>query len=241
MKASSAKIKAIDSVGKQYSRLTVLAVYYLDFGYPSKRCFFYCICECGNTAMPDMGAVRSGATQSCGCFLKEQVRKHGFARHKNTEELRLYQIWSGIKQRCLNENQKNYFRYGGKGVAICNEWVESFETFLADMGPRPDKTYSIDRIDNSKGYNAENCRWATKVEQAQNTSFNINVTFGSATRSLSYWCTMFAIDHGTVLSRVNRGKPPVSFQEALTRPVLLRAKRPSKKPNIWTSRAQMQP
>lgn len=146
---------------------------------------------------------------------------HGFSARKDIKKLRLYQIWSGIKQRCLNVKHEQYPNYGGRGIGISKEWETSFETFLADMGYRPDKRYSIDRIDNSKGYSKENCRWATSEQQQQNTRFNVMITLGSATRSLSYWCKMFGIPHATASSRIKTmGMTP---EAALTTPTLHRS------------------
>lgn len=143
--------------------------------------------------------------------------KHGFAKHKRSNELKTYQIWSGIKQRCLNKNSHAYKLYGAKGIEICDEWKNSFDNFLKDMGERPFDNASIDRIDNSKGYSKENCRWATKEQQANNTKSNVNITFGTATRSLSYWCKFFGIHHATASSRIKQyGMSP---QEALVTPL----------------------
>lgn len=144
--------------------------------------------------------------------------KHGYSGRIDIDKLRTYQIWSGIKQRCLNTKHKNYPNYGGRGIGISKEWLNSFEKFLSDMGPRPGKTYSIDRIDNSKGYSKENCRWATSEQQQQNTRLNVMITLGSATRSLSYWCKMFGMPHATASSRIK--KMGMSPEAALTTPII---------------------
>lgn len=199
--------KSLDCIGKTFNRLTVLSAI------PN---LFYTICECGNTKYIKNTWVTKGIVKSCGCYNKEKITKHGFSRHYRDNKLKTYQIWSGIKQRCFNKNCKAYKRYGGAGITMSEEWKNDFEKFLNDMGERPFNDASIDRIDTTKGYFKENCRWATKLEQANNTKSNVNITFGTATRSLAYWCRFFGIHHATASSRIKEyGMTP---HEALTTP-----------------------
>ncbi len=200
--------KSLDYVGKTFNRLTILAAI------PK---LFYTICECGNTKYIQNTKVITGVVKSCGCYNREKITKHGYGAHNRNNKLKTYQIWSGIKQRCFNEKNKSYARYGAVGISMCNEWKNSFEAFLRDMGERPFDGASIDRIDNSKGYSKENCKWATPLEQANNMRSNVNITFGSATRSLSYWCRFFGIHHATASSRIKEyGMTP---HEALVTPL----------------------
>lgn len=90
------------------------------------------------------------------------IKTHGMT---NTSE---YRSWHHMKGRCLNPKDYDYKNYGGRGIDICQDWVDSFESFYKDMGPKPSRNHSLERIDNSKGYNKENCKWATRKEQNNN-------------------------------------------------------------------------
>lgn len=94
--------------------------------------------------------------------LFQKVESHGMYRTTT------YKTWRSMKERVLNPLNSNFKNYGGRGITICDEWKNSFLAFYRDMGPRPSKNHSIDRIDNEKGYSKENCRWATKTEQSRN-------------------------------------------------------------------------
>jgi hypothetical protein len=158
----------IDLTGHKFERLTALR----DAGRNRwKQAVWECICECGKTLTVASGALRKGNTRSCGCLARDETinrnTTHGYT--KNRSEFREYTIWLEMKNRCFDPNHKDYYKYGGRGISISSEWAVSFETFYQDMGRRPTPQHSIDRIDNSKSYSKDNCRWATKVEQSRNT------------------------------------------------------------------------
>lgn len=123
-------------------------------------------CDCGETIKAVTGRVLSGQKKSCGCVGKvnasESKKTHGM---RYTKE---YSTWQGIKERCLNENGKDYQRYGAIGITICKEWADDFACFFDHIGNAPTKQHQVDRIDNKKGYEPGNVRWATSKTQACN-------------------------------------------------------------------------
>lgn len=123
-------------------------------------------CDCGGTKTTGASYLRRGITRSCGCFQREGVaerfRKHG---GKGTVE---HNAWAAIIQRCTNPKHPAWCNYGGRGITICAEWRHDFAAFLAHVGLRPSDQHSIDRIDNNRGYEPGNVRWATRSVQQSN-------------------------------------------------------------------------
>lgn len=117
----------------------------------------------------------------------------------------LYSVWLGMKQRCNDPAHISYHNYGGKGIKVCEEWSDSFVAFLEDMGERPAKGYSIERIDSSKDYCPENCKWATRTEQNENKANNKLVTFNGVTQSLKAWSRAVNIRYETLIKRHKYG------------------------------------
>jgi hypothetical protein len=169
-------------------------------------------CDCGNEIeLPGFG-VRAGNTRSCGCFRRdrsiERFTKHG--RSKTPE----WSVWCGIRKRCTNPAAAEFPYYGGRGIKMCERWND-FANFYVDMGPRPSPKHSIDRIDSNGHYEPSNCRWATKLEQLNNTRRNVFVEFDGKRMTVSQWEAALGVKTGALKLRLRRGWP---VQEAFTRP-----------------------
>lgn len=156
-------------------------------------------CVCGNEKKIRMSFVRSGKTKSCGCLQRGKATKHGM---EGTPE---YHAWSSMKKRCNLLSDKGYKRYGGRGIKVCDRWMESFENFYEDMGNRPSMRHSLDRINNNKGYSKENCRWATATEQANNRRSTVMIEGYGVTQSISMWENTMEIPKGRITARLIYG------------------------------------
>ena len=117
-----------------------------------------------------------------------------------------YDLWSSMKHRCLSSANPRYSDYGGRGITVCDRWL-NFEVFLEDMGAQPSKEYSLDRIDNSGSYEPSNCRWATRAEQARNRRSNVNITHDGVTQCLTDWARSAGIKPSTLKYRLRNGWP----------------------------------
>ena len=124
------------------------------------------LCECGNKINTDKSSVKNGRTTSCGCYAKEVTSKTRGTHGKSTTKE--YNIWCAMKRRCNSNKSISYENYGGRGIKVCDRWLESFENFYEDMGDRPSSDHQLDRIDNDGDYTSENCRWVLPYENANN-------------------------------------------------------------------------
>jgi hypothetical protein len=152
--------------GDKYGKLTIVKEVepYIEPSGTLRRKVI-CNCDCGNKNYFRLSDLKSGKTSSCGCYrIENSIKfntKHGLKYHS------LYPTWLNMKQRCYNSNHNRYKDYGGRGIKVCDMWLNSFENFLNDMGERPEGT-SLDRINNNGNYEPNNCKWATKSEQRIN-------------------------------------------------------------------------
>lgn len=142
-------------------------------------------------------------------FTKEDIEK---AVEKNrtyrSVDDSLYQTWAGIKARCLRKTHKDYPHYGGAGITICNRWLgkDGYKNFCSDMGEKPGKEYSVDRVDNSKGYTPENCRWATRKQQVLNQKNTIWVEYEGEKMCLHDFSKKVGVSNATLWWRFSKGR-----------------------------------
>lgn len=195
----------IDLTGQRFGRLIALTRIAIN-GKPGR---WLCQCDCGNQTEVAVNQLKSARTKSCGCLRLDINKTHDG--HKDPE----YAIWSAIKSRCYNPKNKAYLNYGGRGIAMSNRWLYSFENFITDMGKRPSSKYSIERKDNDGNYDANNCKWATRDEQNRNSRHNVWITYGDETLCLKDWADKIGLHAGTLRSRLKKGWP---VEKALTLP-----------------------
>lgn len=188
--------------GQRFGRLSVIQFI------PSER-KYSCQCDCGKITKVFTGHLTDGTTKSCGCLRKEFYK--GKVWKSRTPE---YLVWRSMLQRCGNPNTRVFPRYGGRGISVCERWLD-FDNFISDMGPRPSPQHSIERRDNDDGYSPKNCCWATALEQNRNKSGTRLLTHNGVTRTMSQWAKIIGISAGGFQNRIRRGW---SISDAITRP-----------------------
>lgn len=196
-------------IGEKFNRLTVLYDAPCRPGRPHQRVTAHC--ECGVIKDFFLEKLRSGKTKSCGCLRIDTGKNsatHGYSGG------RTYNIWAGMKSRCLNQNLEKWKDYGGRGITVCQRWIDSFESFLEDMGDAPDG-FTLDRKENSGNYEKSNCRWATSSDQANNTRQNRFLEFNGKRMTISHWADEIGIDSHILYNRLRRGW---SVERAITEP-----------------------
>lgn len=173
---------------------------------------YRCLCDCGNETIVRANNLKSGAVRSCGCLL--HTSKNATHRMSNT---RIYHIWASMRSRCSNKNLPFYKNYGGRGISVCDEWNNSFETFYSwaiNNGYRDGS--SIERIDNDGNYCPENCKWIDLGKQANNRRMNKRIEYKGETHNLSEWCKILGVSYSLVHNRMN--KLGWSFERAVETP-----------------------
>jgi hypothetical protein len=209
--------KVPDRIGLRFGRLLIT-----ERG-PSRSgttdSFWWCLCDCGNIVLVRWRSLKGGATQSCGCYQKEcaiRSQRATFLKHDLSKDA-LYGVMQGMKNRCYKTDDPHYSRWGGRGIYICDEWKENFLAFYEwaqQSGYK--KGLSLDRIDNDGPYSPNNCRWATREEQMNNTRHNKYITFEGKTLSVTQWSKHLNVKAKILRQRLQRGW---SDEEVITTPL----------------------
>jgi hypothetical protein len=186
-----------DLSGRKFGMLT--AIKFVGYN-KSRNSIWECFCECGNIKQALSQNLKRGKTKSCGCYQAE-CRSSNNLKHGLTDSP-TNRTWLSMIQRCNNPQFTSYNNYGGRGITVCDEWMD-FEKFVEDMGIRPDGK-TLDRIDNSKGYTRENCKWSTIFEQASNKRNNNFITYNGKKQTLSQWAQETGFSVSTLWARINQ-------------------------------------
>lgn len=203
--------KSIDITGHKFGKLVAMERLPGSRSAPGK---WRVQCDCGAISEVRLCHLKSGATQSCGCghrdentrmLLREAATIHGYSHHP------LYTTWKGMLKRCYDRSHHQFADYGGRGIDVCFRW-HSFEQFADDMNPRP-VGLSLERKNNEKGYSPENCCWATRVQQANNSRKNRVLEFAGKAMTVSLWARELGLAPRTLWARLDRGW---SVERALT-------------------------
>lgn len=199
--------------GTRYGRLTIIKeVEPHVFPSGRKKRKFLCRCDCGTEWVAVLDNLRSGNTSSCGCLNIEAITTHGETQNgRPTPE---YTAYHNAKKRCEDPNRKCYHNYGGRGIEFR---FDSFEQFFAELGPRPSPKHTVDRIDSNGHYSPQNCRWATRQQQQNNTRTNRFLTYNGKTMTMAQWAREVGLQYKTLEYRINQSSWPI--ERALTTPV----------------------
>ncbi len=195
-------MSVVDIKGQSYGRLVVLKRHPKNTAAGKAR--WVCRCSCGQTLTVIGGDLRSGRTQSCGCYQVEQTSQSNY-RHGGrvgSDFTPEYRTYHHMLSRCNSDDPD----YGGRGISVCKRWQGEggFERFLADMGPRPDGT-TLERKNVNGNYTPSNCIWATTVAQANNKRSNHYVTHKGRTLTVAQWSRELGINYQTLQSRLHNG------------------------------------
>lgn len=190
----------IDLTGERFGRLRVLSRAGSDL---QNKPTWRCVCDCGAEVVVQGANLRKGHTVSCGFYCRDVHTKHG------AEGTRLYAVWKNMRDRCFKERHKSYADYGGRGITVCEDWLDfsNFMEWAFQTGYDPDAPKgkcTLDRIDYNKGYHPENCRWVDAKTQGRNKRNNRLVEFRGEVRPLSEWAEIFGIKYQTLYARLTR-------------------------------------
>jgi hypothetical protein len=179
------------NIGDRYGYLVVLSELPMVFHKNNRwgKRSFLMKCDCGNEVTSLLTSLKEGHSKSCGCYRDEMTRLANKT-HGDSGSVE-FKTWLKSKERCYNENAKSYKDYGGRGIIMSDEWLNSYETFLKDMGRRPTNKHSIERLNVNGNYEKSNCIWADKIQQANNTRTNRFIEYSGDRYTISQWARIF--------------------------------------------------
>lgn len=208
----------IDLTGQRFGELTVISREPTRISGRGRRTMWLCKCDCGKMTVVDAVSLRrkKDGTKTCGKHKsKSDIQAH--TKH-GLSKTRIYREWCCVKNRCKNKASKDYPRYGGRGIKVCEDWDKNFTSFYDwSMANGYSDDLTIDRIDNDKGYSPDNCRWVGREVQVLNTRKNHYLTLNGRTQTMTEWCRELGINKNTLRTRVSRLN--WSDEKALTTPV----------------------
>ncbi len=208
------KVKA----GMRFTRLAVLGCIRKERDISGRSMLvWHCRCDCGKEIETRSSNLLSGDTNSCGCYVRDLCigrAVHGHARDgRRSPELL---SWKNMHDRCTNPKTDAYPWYGGRGIKVCARW-NTFASFLADVGPRPSRDYTLERLNTNGNYEPDNVVWATRMQQGANKRNNRLLTVFGETLHMQEWCRRYGIKQGTLWDRLDRGWDE---ERAITTPVI---------------------
>lgn len=191
----------IDLKGRIFFRWTVIE----EAPKSGRSIKWVCKCSCGQIRIVATTTLNKGKSKSCGCYAADNCKKM-FTKHGDTigGHSKEFLAWISMKDRCLNEENKRFSDWGGRGIKVCERWVNSYENFLLDMGRKPSINHTLDRIDNEGDYTPSNCRWATKKEQSINRRSTVWIEYNGIKMMLSDWAVRLHVHQRTLRRYLNK-------------------------------------
>lgn len=200
--------KKIDLTGKKFGMLTAISIDHKK----GSRVYWNCICDCGGKRIVSNDHLRKLENTDCGCTRRHKAnwKKHGMCNS------RLYGIWSLMKERCFNPKRKEYKNYGGRGITVCQEWLDSKSFIEWALNNGYSNELTLDRINNNGDYCPDNCRWISKAEQMNNRRNNHIIVFNNQAKTLTQWAKEYGFTYAQLYKRLKLGW---SFEKSITEPI----------------------
>ena len=193
-------MKKLNIIGHKFSRLTVISE--CENRTLQGKVQFNCLCECGNIIKTVGSKLKSGHTKSCSCLQKEKVKMNKeLNKTHGLSKTVMYYTYMTMISRCYNVKNKAYKNYGQRGIKVCDRWLNSFEFFLEDMGEKPTKQHSIDRINVNGDYEPCNCKWSTRIEQENNKRTNVYINYKGKNYTIAELSRVLNINYHTLRHR----------------------------------------